>query len=198
MRLSASAPLLHIRVSDPISHAELGALLAKAQFGVGASDLHGSLAGFLCGGGQTDARHWLVALELDPDDSAAAAFPHDTLERLYADCAAWLADPELRFEPLLPPANAPLAARADALVEWCRGFLGGIGLAGAGAAGTLSAEASEILSDFGTIASTRFEYADNEEDETALAEVIEFIRVGALLLHTELSNVAPLPGTTLH
>jgi uncharacterized protein YgfB (UPF0149 family) len=185
-------------VSDPISHAELGAMLANAQFGVGASDLHGSLAGFLCGGGQTDARHWLAALQLDPDDCAAAAFPADTLERLYVDCAAWLADPELRFEPLLPPATAPLPARAEALVEWCRGFLGGIGLAGAATADGLSSEAKEILADFDTIAATRFEYANSEEDENALAEVIEFIRVGALLLHTELSSAAPLPGTTLH
>ncbi|TLY52041.1 MAG: UPF0149 family protein [Gammaproteobacteria bacterium] len=185
-------------MSDPISYAELGAVLARTQFGVSASDLHGSLAGFLCGGGHSDARRWLAALELDPDDSVTAAFPPHMLEQLYTDCAAWLADPGLQFEPLLPPTSAPLGARADALVEWCRGFLGGIGLAGAGAAGTLSAVAKEILSDFDTIAGTRFEYADSEEDENALAEVIEFIRVGALLLHTELSGTSPLPGTTLH
>jgi uncharacterized protein YgfB (UPF0149 family) len=184
-------------VTGSISHAELGEVLAKAQFGVGASDLHGSLTGYLCGGGSADSHHWLEALEFVPDDDAASAIPPQLLERLHVDCARWLADPELGFEPLLPPASAPLNARTDALVEWCRGFLGGIGLAGAGHAGTLSPEASEILSDFGTIAATRFECADVDEDESALAEVIEFIRIGALLLHAEL-HAEPHAGSTLH
>ena len=90
------------------------------------------------------------------------------------------------FEPLLPPADTALEHRADALVDWCRGFLGGLGLAGVSREHGLSADGAEILSDFGTIAGTRFEYADGEEDESALTEVIEFIRVGVLLLHAEI------------
>jgi uncharacterized protein YgfB (UPF0149 family) len=116
---------------------------------------------------------------------------------LYEDCAAWFGDPELAFEPLLPEADSSLDARTDALVEWCRGFLGGLGLAGVSSRQGLSADAAEILQDFGTIAGSRFEYADAEEDENALAEVIEFIRVGALLLHAELAT-AGRPGKTVH
>ena len=98
---------------------------------------------------------------------------------------------------MLPAAETPIDTRADALVEWCRGFLGGFGLAGGGHHDSLSNDAREILADFGTIAATRFEYAGNEDDEAALAEVIEFIRVGALLLHAEL-HAAPQTGATLH
>lgn len=184
-------------MTGPISHAELGDVLAKAQFGVGASDLHGSLTGYLCGGGSADAHHWLEALELVPDEAAATAISPQLQEQLYADCARWLADPQLGFEPLLPEASTSLDIRTDALVDWCRGFLGGIGLAGAGHAGSLSAEAREILSDFGTIAATRFETVDADEDENALAEVIEFIRMGALLLHAEL-HAERRAGSTLH
>lgn len=180
-----------------ISYSELGEALARAQAGVGASDLHGSLAGYLCGGGSADARHWFDALELNHGEDVGASLPASLLEQLYRDCASWLADPDLGFEPLLPATETPLDARADALVEWCRGFLGGFGLAGAGHDGMLSRDAQEILSDFGTIAATRFEYAGNEDDEAALSEVIEFIRVGALLLHAEL-HAAPKPGATLH
>jgi len=185
IHLSPSVPHPVI-VTGPISHAELGDVLASAQFGIGASDLHGSLTGYLCGGGSADAQHWLEALELVPDEDAASALSPQLLERLYVDCSRWLADPELKFEPLLPADSAPVGIRTDALVDWCRGFLGGIGLAGAVQDGALSSEATEILSDFGTIAATRFEFADAEEDENALAEVIEFIRMGALLLHAEL------------
>jgi len=180
-----------------ISYSELGDALARVQAGVGASELQGSLVGYLCGGGSADARHWFDVLEFDHAGEIAAALPPGLLERLHRDCSAWLADPELGFEPLLPAAEAPIDVRADALVEWCRGFLGGFGLAGGGQHGSLSGDAQEILTDFGTIAATRFEYADNEDDEAALAEVIEFIRVGALLLHAEL-HAAPQTGATLH
>ena len=176
-----------------ITHAQLGEMLAKLRLGVGASDLHGSLTGYICGGGSAGSRGWLEALELEP----GAELPRRAFARLYEDCAAWFGDPELGFEPLLPETDSTLDARADALVEWCRGFLGGLGLAGVSERQGLSADAKEILHDFGTIAGSRFEYADAEEDESALAEVIEFIRVGVLLLHAELT-AAPRGKATVH
>ncbi|MBS0589319.1 MAG: UPF0149 family protein [Proteobacteria bacterium] len=181
-----------------ISYSELDQALAQARTGIGASDLHGSLTGYLCGGGDADAQHWFDALELSHvEDDGAVVLPGALLERLYRDCAAWLSDPEIAFEPLLPAAEASLEARADALIEWCRGFLGGFGLAGKNPSASLSSDAREILTDFGTIAATRFDYAGNEDDETALAEVIEFLRIGALLLHAEMHAV-PDTGITLH
>jgi len=177
------------------THAQLGEMLSRLHLGVGASDLHGSLTGYVCGGGRAGARGWLDALEVKPDGQAD--IPDAALTRLYEDCVAWFEDPEQRFEPLLPGTDTTLDARADALVEWCRGFLGGIGLAGISARPGLSADASEILHDLGTIAGSRFEYADAEEDENALSEVIEFIRVGVLLLHAEIV-AAPRVGATLH
>ena len=42
-------------VSDTaISYSELGDALARAQAGIDASDLHGSLIGYLCGGGRAE------------------------------------------------------------------------------------------------------------------------------------------------
>jgi uncharacterized protein YgfB (UPF0149 family) len=58
----------------------------------------------------------------------------------------------------------------------------------------LSPDANEVLADLGRIASSRFDYDDEEEDESALSEVLEFVRVGVLLLHTELTR----PRSTRH
>ncbi|MDC8013621.1 UPF0149 family protein [Tahibacter soli] len=186
--------------TSAITHAELDLALSDLRFGVDPSDLHGSLTGYLCAGGVANARNWLQRLEIDTDDQVSERDRHALLDRLFRDCRRQLEDPELGFEPLLPGDDQPLSERADALVQWCRGFLGGFGLSGAGAgdAAALSGDSAEILRDFGTIAGTRFEYEDAEEDESALAEVLEFIRVGVLLLHTEMTAPADGRRGTVH
>jgi hypothetical protein len=166
-----------------MTHAELATALKTLRLGMGASDLHGSLTGYLCAGGPAGAEEWPRALEIEPE--VPSMLNDAALRRLYTDCRAQLEDPDLAFEPLLPGSSEPVEQRAEALVEWCRGFLGGVGLSGAAPRG-LSTDATEVLSDISRIASSRFDYDDAEEDETALSEVLEFVRVGVLLLHAEM------------
>jgi len=166
-----------------MNHAELATALKTLRLGMGASDLHGSLTGYLCAGGRAGAEEWPRALEIEPE--APSTLNDAALRRLYTDCRTQLEDPDLGFEPLLPGDEASVEHRAEALVEWCRGFLGGVGLSGAQPRG-LSPDATEVLSDIGRIAGSQFAYEDAEEDETALNEVLEFVRVGVLLLHAEM------------
>ena len=172
-----------------MSHRDLAETLSRMQAGISASDLHGSLTGYLCAGGRAGADDWTGALALD----LGAAAGDDVFTELHRNCRAQIDDVDLGFEPLLPSDDVTLRLRAEALVDWCRGFLGGIGLAGGGSLdGGLSADAREIVRDFGTIAASHFDYSGTEEDERALAEVTEFVRVGVLLLYSELD-----PGPTL-
>jgi yecA family protein len=191
----ATGAFMSNSAATAITHAELGVVLDELKFGVAASDLHGSLTGFLCGGGVASPRNWLQRLELEPDPGATTAARMELLERLFRDCSAQLSAAGFTFEPLLPGDDDPLTERADALVQWCRGFLGGLGLAGVNANRGLSEDAGEILRDFATIAASSFEYDDAEEDENALTEVLEFIRVSVLLLHAELAlSGTPAPA----
>lgn len=171
-----------------ITHRELDATLDRLRVGVGASDLHGSLMGYLCGGGKADANAWVDALQLD---TVTDGWQEDAMfPALYRQCRGQLEDTNLGFEPMLPDDAVPLAKRAEAMVEWCRGFLGGVGLSGAGSVnGPLSDEAAEIMRDFATIAGSSFDYDDDDGDETALTEVLEFVRVGVLLLHSEFDDL---------
>ncbi|WP_267120279.1 UPF0149 family protein, partial [Xanthomonas sacchari] len=89
------------------------------------------------------------------------------------------------FDLVLADAGAPLPERADALFDWCRGFLGGFGLA-AGAAPPLSEEGQEALQDVARLAQASADDFDSgDEDEDALAEIEEFVRVAVLLLHSD-------------
>jgi uncharacterized protein YgfB (UPF0149 family) len=181
---------------SPLTHAELARALESLRLGMSASDLHGSLTGYLCAGGRAGEGDWPAALEIEPDPKMAAY--DEILRRLHRDCRAQLDDPDLGFEPLLPASDAPVERRAEALVEWCRGFLGGVGGAGAATPNALSTDANEVLADLGRIAASRFDYDDDEEDDNALSEVLEFVRVGVLLLHTELMRPRASSRRSLH
>ncbi len=181
------------------SHVDFSALtgtLRTVRLGVGASDLHGSLSGYLCAGAKADAAGWIGALQLGFDTPDAAGNP--VLQDLFHECSAQFPDDATEVEPLLPPPSASLPQRADALVEWCRGFLGGFGLGGSTQRGELSAQAKDILGDLATIAASRFDYEGGEADEESLAEVLDFVRLGTALLYREVSKRAQASARALH
>lgn len=168
-----------------VEYEQLDTLLQRLRIGATASELHGSLCGYLAGGGSVAGHSLFAQLQLEDEDSAPSGADQATLQQLVQQSAAALADPEMGFEPMLPADDRPLDERAEATAEWCRGFLGGFGLTGASAHAKLTDEAQEMLHDLGAIASASFDYGDENDDEDALIEVQEFIRVGAMLLHAE-------------
>lgn len=143
------------------------------------AELHGAVAGWIAGGG-ADTPDWLARVLAD--DSLAPAARDGALEALHVATRGQLADRGFGFELLAPAADAPLSARSGALFDWCRGFLGGFGLA-AGAQPPLSEESTEALADLAKLAGATAQDEGDEEDEDALTEIEEFVRVAVLLLH---------------
>lgn len=164
-----------------VTHAELNAALQLSKIGVAATELHGSITGYLCAGWGGRARELLTALALEGDDASAIDL-HALVDRLAADINGKLRARE-PVVPLLPEAS--LALRADAMVDWCRGFLGGIGLTGVAPAPEHAAEVRTLLADFGHIASMHLEADD--DDEEALDDVLDFICTGVARLHAVLA-----------
>jgi uncharacterized protein YgfB (UPF0149 family) len=160
-------------------NAAVAGALHDAGLAIDPSELHGSLCGYVSGGGRGDGDDWLQRLELDAERVPASG---GALDGLRTVTLAQFAAQDFDFQLLLPADDAPLAERADALVDWCRGFLGGFGLASP-ASDALSDEAAEALEDIGRIAASDLAYDGSEADESALAEIVEFVRVAALLLH---------------
>ncbi len=154
---------------------------AARGLGLGASpfELHGGLCGWLSGGGD-NAVDWPARVLADPALPAPAA--DSALDELRTSTVAQLEDRAFGFELLLPDASAGLEERAQALFDWCRAFLGGFGLAAATDA-SLSDDGAEALADLGKLAQASPELGESEEDEDALAEIEEFVRVAVLLLH---------------
>jgi len=154
---------------------------AARQLGLGidASELHGALCGWLAGGG-AQTPDWLA--QVLADDAVAPVVADSALDHLRQASASQLGDRSFGFELLLPDADATLTQRSGAVFDWCRGFLGGFGLA-AGRAPALSEESNEALVDLARLAAATAQDDGDDEDEDALIEIEEFIRVAVLLLH---------------
>ena len=105
---------------------DLDQLVVRLELGTEASELHGSLCGFLSGGGHFGGQGVLPALHLE-EGKAPTQSDLSLLSRLRQESEEALSDPEFAFQLLLPDDDVPVGDRADALVEWCRGFLGGLG-----------------------------------------------------------------------
>lgn len=165
-------------VSEPLpSYAAVAEQIAALSLSVDPSELHGSLCALRCGG--LPRANWLAEamgddeVPLPPADSPLGLLDATTVEQLSAA--------DFGLDLLLPDDDAPVAERGEALVSWCRGFLGGVGLAGIGPG--LGEEAREALEDVARIAESDVGYDDPEADEEALIELEEFVRVAALLIH---------------
>lgn len=158
---------------------EVDAEIRRLALASSAPELHGGLCGWLAGGG-APVREWPAKVLVD--DTLAAPAEGSPLDRLRTASVAQLEDRSFDFALLLPGADAPLVQRSGALFDWCRGFLGGFGLA-AGANPKLSEEGTEALGDLARLARAEAQEDGDEEDEAALAEIEEFVRVATLLLH---------------
>ena len=168
---------------DMPEYEEIAEQLARMQLGADAAELHGALCGYLSGGAEPPGRAlWLGRVMADPEPMAIE--PDSALDRLYQATEGTIDSPDFGFDLLLPDGETPIAERGEALVGWCRGFLGGFGLA-AGAEPPLSDESRDALGDLAKMAASELSYDDPESDEQALEEIAEFVRVAALLLHSD-------------
>lgn len=159
--------------------ATVDAQLRTLGVGLDASEVHGAACGWIAGGGARQG-NWLAAVLADPEQPAVQ--DGSPLDLLFRTSLHQFEDRDFGLQLLLADDGASLAERSASLFDWCRGFLGGFGLA-AGAEPGLSEEGSEALADLARLAAASAQDEGDEEDEQALVEIAEFVRVAAMLLH---------------
>jgi uncharacterized protein len=161
----------------------------------GAAEAHGMVCGLLCAGADEVERRWFA--ELFPEDLEAEPLAQDCREDLHRLLLATrdeLEGPGLGLRPLLPADDTPLGGRAQAVSDWCEGFLYGLGLAGM-AQERLTAGGREALRDLAQMTHIDVERLETDEaDEEAYAEIAEFVWVAAMLIYHDLAtreNIRP-------
>jgi uncharacterized protein YgfB (UPF0149 family) len=169
-----------------VTFTELSNALEHVEATVPAAEGHGFLCGALCSRRDFSPREWCA--EIVPEEHLDTAhFDTALLEDLFDTTVTTLRGAQMEFTPLLPEDDAPLGERLAALTQWCAGFLYGLGTGEAPELIRTSTQVNEVLRDLTDIgqADTR-SVAQDEQSETAFAEIVEYVRVGVQLIHDEL------------
>jgi yecA family protein len=180
-----------------IDFARIDTLFRHLGLNLDAAECHGALCGLLCATDAVKGSAWvnqvlagrldLPEQEAPPVQSGAGDEDHTLLLILYKDTAGQLDDPEYGFALLLPDDDQPLPQRVEALSHWCQGFLLGLGLGGIKDRSGLPGDTHEVMQDFVEISRlSPGEPGAGNEDETAFAEVVEYVRMAVLLVYEEL------------
>lgn len=153
---------------------------SRAQTALGVAESHGALGGMLCVNRDFPVAEWMA--EVMPEEDAGT---RRLLEAIFTATRSQLADAGMGFTMLLPPDAAPLEERVTALGRWCQGYLYGLGIAGAEES-MLPTDATGVIRDFAEIARITIDGTPDEEGEESYSELVEFVRMGVLLIREEL------------
>jgi uncharacterized protein YgfB (UPF0149 family) len=168
-----------------------------------AAEFHGQLCGLLSTCDRLQLHDWLMVSLPESDPASLSPPTHELFQALLDHDQAALGSEDFGFQLLLPGDTAGLAARLEALANWCQGFLFGISHAGVTDIQALPGELPEIVEDFLNISRAEdFELENEEEDEVAYMELVEYVRVGVQLFREELrsqpENTTASPDSQLH
>ena len=146
-----------------------------------AAEFHGTLTGLLCAGhNDRNIDEWNDLLVTKSEAQPL----RDAILGLIALTERSLESPEFKFQPIFCSANS-LPERTNALGDWCRGFTLGIRWDKTTTALSLTADATEALSDIAHIALAEPGKDPAETQEKAFFELQEYLRVSVQLIYEE-------------
>ena len=160
------------------------------------SEYHGIICSRLCFGikefndlisNDSNENHKIVSLQLKEFNTALNDIIEEQ-ENLFKSNV-------LDFQPLLPDESEPIEVRALALALWCSGFIDGCGMCIAelniDIKGIGNGEVPEIIEDFSQISTLDpNSILQEEEEEIALMELVEYVRVSVQLFYENLRGQA--------
>ena len=165
------------------THEETQAILHPLGFSP--AEVHGMACGFICGKisnrGLSQWQHHL----LNVDEDLAS------LDQLFEASQKQFAANNFTLQLLLPDDDSSLAKRTQALTDWCKGFLSGLGEAQLHSKLYDDEALQEVLRDLEQISQAQYENIEaSAENEQDFFEVEEHVRLSALFVYTELRLLA--------
>lgn len=161
------------------------------------SEVHGTILGAICNhmkSGQTPDLVKLIEPEADPNDGRFNQLS-ETLHDLYRENTEMLLESKEGFGLILPDEDERIDIRVEGIATWCKGFLLGLLYNNAFSIDQIPESGSEIVRDMMEIAEAAAGAQDESDEDWALAELEEYVKVGSQLvfefIYAERSSDAP-------
>ncbi|MGB2064627.1 UPF0149 family protein [Marinomonas gallaica] len=156
------------------------------------AELHGQLCGYLASGVALPLEDWLAMVaEFCDIEGWKEDASRDAIVELYQSTIELYRNGEYALVPCMSDDDAPLSERGTTLAQWAHGFLAGYGLSGHKP--NLSDDAKQVLQDFANISAMQADMEaleENNDNETDLIELVEYVRLSAMMLYSEHGSVA--------
>ena len=171
-----------------VSWQQLTNSLKMAELGATASETHGIICGLICGGINLTDGSWYGAFnDLMNDGIALPIDLKKDLQQLFKTTRNQFLAQDYQVQLLLADDDQYLNERAQSLTQWSESFLAGFAI-GNESGKTLSKDVKEALTDLSQIAKLDTEIEDNDESETSLEEILEYVRISAMFCFGELGH----------
>lgn len=148
------------------------------------SEVHGTIVGAMANhmkSGMTPDLLTLIEPQADANDGRFNQLTQNLYE-LYRDTSEMLIESKQGFDLIVPSDDEAIDVRVEGVASWCKGYLLGLLYNNAFSIDQLPESGAEIARDFMEIAEAAAG-ADSENDEDwALAELHEYVKVGSQLI----------------
>lgn len=180
-------------------------MLAQADSLANPAEIHGILSGLVCTGQKLDGQvGFNLILKLFETRAHITPAHRGLIIEMYDTLCRQLNCSESEFELLLPDTIQPLTERAEALSQWCQGFIYSLRLINNSLESEFSKEVRDTLNTICEIA--KLDYANivvRDVDTSAYVGVVEFVRTTVITLHHEINDTynklsANKAGESLH
>lgn len=179
---------------------EITQTLENAELYTNASETHGILSGLVCGGVKLDDQSWLKHFnDVVNDGMGLPSEASRVVTSIFGQVVNQITDDGMGFTLLLPNDNVPLDERAEAMAQWAQGFLVGFGMVQQ-ALNQATDDIQELIRDIRDISQLSLDFEQEDEDsEIAFVEIVEYLRVGAMLCFNNFTRKPATPiSKTVH
>ncbi|GGA97437.1 hypothetical protein GCM10007414_08030 [Agarivorans gilvus] len=176
----------------------LGELLLSSKVMVSPAEVHGLLSGLLAAGLPSNG-DWMSQMnQLINDGQGLPVEIKNKLKIVMEATHSGMSDSLLGFQLMLPEDEALVEERTEALAQWVQSFLVGFGVV-QNDLNKLAEDVQELIKDFTEISQLSSDLDEDEENEQALFQVVEYVRIGAITIFAHLAgNDADQQQPTLH
>lgn len=163
---------------------QIDAAVSLSGLDLAAAEVHGTVVGAIANHMKTGTSPNLLQLIEPNADAGSGQFAplNELLYDLYRENSELLLEGKENFDLLLPSEDEPLELRTESLAAWTKGFLLGLLHNNAFSIDQLPENGAEIARDMIQISEAAAGAGDENEEDWALAELHEYLKVGAQLI----------------